>query len=198
MITAFLNFARPQPLQLEDVNLDELIGECARELAPAFERRRVELIIKSSSFVPAQRSRERGSSPTVREGSRDQSLEQIEETQRIEVQADIRMLRQALLNLLRNAVEAVPEDKTDRRVMIRTATETGQGKQWATISIRDTGEGIAESDTQKIFIPFFTTKSKGHGIGLALAHRVITEHGGTLTAANALGGGAVFTIRLPQ
>ena len=171
MITAFLNFARPQPLQLEDVNLDELIAECARELQPTFERRRVELVIEGSSSAPPQR---------------------------IEVQADIRMLRQALLNLLRNAAEAVPDDKIDRRVMVRTGTETGQGKRWATISIRDTGDGIAESDTQKIFIPFFTTKSKGHGIGLALAHRVITEHGGTLTAANALGGGAVFTIRLPR
>jgi len=48
---------------------------------------------------------------------------------------------------------------------------------------------------QRIFIPFFTTKSKGHGIGLAL--RVITEHGGTLTASNAATGGAVFSIRLP-
>ena len=50
---------------------------------------------------------------------------------------------------------------------------------------------------QRIFIPFFTTKSKGRGIGLALAHRVITEHGGTLTASNAATGGAVFSIRLP-
>jgi len=168
MITAFLNFARPQPLQLEDVNLNELITECARELAPLFEKRRVELVIEAFSSA------------------------------RIEVQADTRMLRQALLNLLRNAAEAVPDGKPDRRVIVRTATETSQGKQWATISIQDTGDGIAESDTQKIFIPFFTTKSKGHGIGLALAHRVITEHGGTLTAANAVDGGAVFTIRLPR
>jgi C4-dicarboxylate-specific signal transduction histidine kinase len=50
---------------------------------------------------------------------------------------------------------------------------------------------------QKIFIPFFTTKAKGHGVGLALSHRVITEHGGTLTAENSAEGGAVFSIRLP-
>jgi signal transduction histidine kinase len=65
------------------------------------------------------------------------------------------------------------------------------------ISIRDNGPGIAPDDIQRIFIPFFTTKAKGHGIGLALAHRVITEHGGTLAAANAAGGGALFTVRLP-
>ncbi|HYP01170.1 MAG TPA: ATP-binding protein, partial [Pyrinomonadaceae bacterium] len=61
----------------------------------------------------------------------------------------------------------------------------------------DTGTGISESELRRIFIPFFTTKTTGHGIGLALAHRVVAEHGGTLTAANAPTGGAVFTLRLP-
>jgi signal transduction histidine kinase len=197
MITAFLNFARPQPLQLEDVDLNELITECARELAPLFDRRRVELVVEGFSSVQSRRAlRLGGESASTTPHRRD--AENAEEAQRIEVQADTRMLRQALLNLLRNAAEAIPDEKSDRRVTVDSSIETGQGKQWATISIQDTGDGIAESDTQKIFIPFFTTKSKGHGIGLALAHRVITEHGGTLTAANALGGGAVFTIRLPQ
>jgi signal transduction histidine kinase len=50
---------------------------------------------------------------------------------------------------------------------------------------------------KKIFIPFFTTKAEGHGVGLALSHRVVGQHGGTLTAQNAPDGGAVFTIRLP-
>jgi signal transduction histidine kinase len=67
----------------------------------------------------------------------------------------------------------------------------------ALIEIKDTGTGIPVADLDRIFIPFFTTKSSGHGIGLALTHRVITEHGGTLSAANNPHGGAVFTIRLP-
>jgi signal transduction histidine kinase len=169
MITAFLNFARPQPLQLEEVYLGELIEECARELEPLFERRRVELNIERPSAA-----------------------------QRIEIQADTRMLRQVLLNLLRNAAEAIPDDKSDRKVTVCSSIENEQGKQWVTISLQDTGDGIADSDLQNIFIPFFTTKSGGHGIGLALAHRVITEHGGTLNVANVSEGGAVFTIRLPQ
>jgi signal transduction histidine kinase len=98
------------------------------------------------------------------------------------VQADERMLRLALLNLMRNAAEANPGGK----VYVRTATDV--------IEVRDTGPGIPVSDLQKIFIPFFTTKAKGHGIGLALTHRIITQHGGTLTAANSVEGGAVFTI----
>ncbi|HEX8190089.1 MAG TPA: ATP-binding protein, partial [Pyrinomonadaceae bacterium] len=68
---------------------------------------------------------------------------------------------------------------------------------WARVEIEDTGAGIPEEDLHRIFIPFFTTKSKGHGVGLALAHRVATDHGGTLSAANSPNGGAVFTLRLP-
>jgi len=170
MTTAFLNFARPQALQLEEISLDELIEECARELQPFFASRRVDCV----------------RSPTVREGSQPNT-----------VQGDIRLLRQSLLNLLRNAAEAIPDSGPIRRVTIEAANEQFEGKPWAIISISDTGPGIARSDLQKIFIPFFTTKSKGHGIGLALAHRVITEHGGTLTASNNGEGGATFAIRLP-
>ena len=65
------------------------------------------------------------------------------------------------------------------------------------IEIKDTGQGIPEADLHRIFIPFFTTKTAGHGVGLALAYRVINQHGGTLTAANSPDGGAVFTVRLP-
>ncbi len=197
MSTAFLNFARPQPLQLEDVSLNELIGECARELKPLFDERRVELMIESaSSAQPLRPLRLGGESSGDRTHRRD--AENAEGAQRIEIQGDARMLRQALLNLVRNAAEAIEEDKTVRRVTVNLSTQTERGQQWASISISDTGHGIPEADLQRIFIPFFTTKSQGHGVGLALAHRVITEHGGTLTVANAADGGALFTIRLPQ
>jgi signal transduction histidine kinase len=170
MTTSFLNFARPQPLQLEDVSLDDLIQECARDLHALFDEHRVKPVIEKLSSAPPQS---------------------------FEIQADPRMLRQALLNLLRNAAEAIPNDNPVRQVTVHISFENQSGKQWAMVSIRDTGEGVAPADLQKIFIPFFTTKSGGHGIGLALAHRVITEHGGTLTAANAPAGGAIFTMRLP-
>jgi nitrogen fixation/metabolism regulation signal transduction histidine kinase len=145
MVTSFLNFARPQPLHLEDVSLVDLVEECAREL---------ELKIESSE-------------PAV-------------------VRADERMLRQAVMNVLRNAAEA--NDGAEGSVFVKIENHT--------IEVRDNGPGIPEGDLSKIFIPFFTTKPKGHGIGLALAHRIVTEHGGTLTAANCPTGGAVFTIKL--
>jgi signal transduction histidine kinase len=92
------------------------------------------------------------------------------------------------MNLLRNAAEA--NDRSGESVIVKLANNT--------IEVRDKGPGIPESNLSKIFIPFFTTKPNGHGIGLALAHRIVTEHGGTLTAANCPTGGAVFTIKLPS
>ncbi|MDQ3754677.1 MAG: ATP-binding protein, partial [Acidobacteriota bacterium] len=165
MVTSFLNFARPSPLDPTDVSLAELIEDCTLELRPLYEARQVQLIID-------------GDFPEIR--------------------ADERMLRQAILNLLRNAAEAIDDVSPDRRVFMRGSRENDpHGTAWAKIEITDTGNGIDSADLQRIFIPFFTTKTKGHGVGLALAHRVITEHGGTLAAANANGRGAVFTIRLP-
>src|SRR5437016_10181100 len=95
MTTAFLNFARPQALQLEEISVDELIDDCERELKPLFEARSVECV----------------RSPTVREGAG-----------AIELRADSRMLRQALLNLMRNAAEAIPDEQSNRRVIVETAT----------------------------------------------------------------------------
>ena len=171
MVTAFLNFARPQPLQLETVLLQELLQECVAELQPLFNERRVELQFGESPDLPT-------TEPVVR--------------------ADERMLRQALLNLLRNAAEALPDDATMRLVTVKRFEERNdEGKRWSVIEIEDTGEGIPTGDLERIFIPFFTTKATGHGVGLALAHRVVTQHGGTLTASNSPSGGAMFRLMLP-
>jgi signal transduction histidine kinase len=151
------------------------------------------LVIKSASSAQPLRLGGESSGDTAHH----RDAEHAEGAPSIEIQGDARMLRQALLNLARNAAEAIEEDKTVRRVTVNLSTQTERGQAWATISIRDTGHGIPESDLQRIFIPFFTTKSQGHGVGLALAHRVITEHSGTLTVANAPDGGALFTIKLP-
>jgi nitrogen fixation/metabolism regulation signal transduction histidine kinase len=165
MVTSFLNFARPQPLELADVRPRETIDDCARELSPHFDARRLTLSIV-------------GDFSTIR--------------------GDERMLRQAFLNLLRNAAEAIDETRAVRRVAVSGASERDDaGRAWLVVKIEDSGAGIEANDLRRIFIPFFTTKQGGHGVGLALAHRVITEHGGTLTAANSQDGGAIFTIKLP-
>ena len=193
MVTSFLNFARPQPLELDEVNLDELIADCASELAPVFKQAEVELVIAgtgSAGILPALEARET-SLNAAKEGGQDARAPGL-------IRADERMLRQALLNLIRNAAEAIPESQVDRRVEVhRSAERDNTGQRWAVVEIKDTGEGIPAADLERIFIPFFTTKAAGHGVGLALAHRVITQHGGTLTATNGKDGGALFSLRLP-
>jgi nitrogen fixation/metabolism regulation signal transduction histidine kinase len=165
MVTSFLNFARPKPLDLSIVSLAELIGDCARELQPLYEERGVRLLVE-------------GELPPV--------------------SADERMLRQAFLNLLRNAAEAITAEARERLVTVRGVGKGDGGRAgFATVEVADTGRGIADEDLGRIFIPFFTTKTEGHGVGLALAHRVITDHNGTLSAANTQEGGALFTVRLP-
>lgn len=166
MTTAFLNFARPQPLQVDDVSVVELLNDCARELKPVYEANKVELIIENEAGAAS-------------------------------VSADPRMLRQALLNLLRNAAEAVDEDIRERKVFVNLASEKSGSRNFVTITIRDTGPGIPAGNLEKVFIPFFTTKASGHGVGLPLAHRIITQHAGSLSVANALEGGARFMLRLP-
>jgi nitrogen fixation/metabolism regulation signal transduction histidine kinase len=106
-----------------------------------------------------------------------------------EVSADPGQLEQALINLLKNAVEASPSAQTVELVVSRTRDSV-------VIEIRDTGPGIANPDN--LFVPFFTTKPGGSGIGLALSRQIVEAHGGTLTVENRPDRkGAVARLRLP-
>ena len=107
----------------------------------------------------------------------------------IRIYADPDLLHQAMLNLIRNAVEAMaPHGGT---VSFETRCEQHQ----LLLVVRDTGPGIGEQDIDRIFNPFFTTRKSGTGLGLAIVHRIIDVHGGTITVDNDCG--AVFTLSLP-
>ena len=107
--------------------------------------------------------------------------------------ADPRLLEQVLLNLITNAVQAMENENGRKRLGVATAQENG------TIIIRvfDNGPGVPVHLLEKIFDPFYTTRKTGHGIGLSFSHRVIENHGGTLTASGSEWGGAEFRIALP-
>lgn len=109
------------------------------------------------------------------------------------VQADAAQLRQVLWNLLRNAAESMPEGG-DIQVELRVAREE---QEWATVVVSDTGVGIAPDELDRIFDPFYTTKTRGSGLGLATVHRIVSEHGGTISVSSTPGSGTRFTIRLP-
>jgi signal transduction histidine kinase len=106
------------------------------------------------------------------------------------VMADADQLIQALLNLLINGLQAVgPGGRVELRA--RRADE------WLIIEVRDSGPGLPPEKLSGIFEPYYTTKPEGSGIGLWIAQQIIIGHAGTIQAANAPGGGAVFTVRLP-
>jgi len=106
------------------------------------------------------------------------------------VVADVAQLRQLLLNLLRNAREAMPSGGS-----LGVSTRGGEGS--VEVEIRDTGPGIPPERMARIFDPFFTTKARGTGLGLAMAHEIAQEHGGQLLCESVVGEGTAFTLRLP-
>jgi two-component system sensor histidine kinase AtoS len=107
-----------------------------------------------------------------------------------EVTIDEGLMKQAFANLFQNAVEAIPEEGT-------ISIEARAGKK-LTIIVRDTGTGIPKDKMKKIFLPFFTTKDKGVGLGLALAHKIILSHGGRVEVESTEGKGTAFTVTLPK
>ena len=103
---------------------------------------------------------------------------------------DERRMRQALTNVLRNARQATAEGTLPQVAAGRTDGSL-------VITVRDFGAGITPGDEKKIFSPFYTTRTTGTGLGLAVAQRVIEMHGGTIVASNHPDGGAVFRITVP-
>ncbi|HZT19736.1 MAG TPA: PAS domain S-box protein [Dongiaceae bacterium] len=108
------------------------------------------------------------------------------------VLADADQVSQVLLNLMLNAIQAMPEGGT-----LRLALARGDGT--VTIQVGDTGHGIPEEALSKIFLPFYTTKEvgKGTGLGLTVVHGIIQEHGGTITVESRVDQGTTFTVALP-
>ncbi len=100
-------------------------------------------------------------------------------------------MKQALLNLLTNAVEAAPS-QTRVSLVLRDNVDELQ------IAVADQGKGIAPADSERIFVPFFSTKAQGTGLGLTFAQKIVSLHGGALTANNNPLGGATFVVTLPK
>ena len=106
------------------------------------------------------------------------------------VSGDPDRLRQVLMNLALNALEATP---AAGRVRVSAHGE----REEVVLSVEDSGRGILEEARGRIFEPFFTTKPSGSGLGLPIVHAIITQHGGTITADRSPLGGARFEIRMP-
>lgn len=107
-----------------------------------------------------------------------------------EVNVDKEHMERAFLNLIDNAVEAIP-----RRGTLTVSTQR-EGN-FITVRIQDTGKGIREEDIIRIFDPFFSTKRDGIGLGLTICYGIIVSHGGTIAVESKMKQGSVFTVLLP-
>jgi len=106
------------------------------------------------------------------------------------VQVDAEQLWEAILNLITNALDAMPDGGN------LTVSAQRHGAE-ALVSISDNGHGMTEEEARHLFVPFFTTKSDGTGLGLAYTQRVVNEHGGKINCATKRGQGSTFSIQLP-
>mgnify|MGYP001084763179 CR=1 FL=1 len=117
-------------------------------------------------------------------------VRRLKEAQLPPLEFDRQQLHQVLVNLFKNALEAMP-----RGGELTVATGLAEGH--AEVRISDTGVGMAPEVLNKIFTPYYTTKEKGTGLGLAICRNIVEEHGGCLFADSVPGRGSTFTIRIP-
>ena len=116
------------------------------------------------------------------------------ELSELNVLGDRVQLQQVLLNLLVNALEAMPDSPGERLVCISTE-KVPSGM--ATVSVADTGRGLTMGAEAAVFEPFYTTKPDGLGMGLSIARSIVEAHGGTISAAPGARGGALFSFTVP-
>lgn len=108
-----------------------------------------------------------------------------------EIAVDKEQLKQAFINIIFNAVQAMPEGGK------LTVTTQSHGSGFVKAVFEDTGAGIPEDSLEKIFNPFYTTKEEGTGLGLPIVHRIIEEHEGVISVSSRVGEGTTFEILLP-
>ena len=112
------------------------------------------------------------------------------------VSVDRNQLKQVLLNLIHNALQAMP---TGGSLHLSTRSAARDERSWVTIAVQDTGIGIPARDMDRVFEPFFTTRGDrgGTGLGLSVTYGIVTDHGGIIDVESRPGDGSTFTVWLP-
>lgn len=116
------------------------------------------------------------------------------EDEAVSIQADKDALKQIFLNIFRNAIQA---SESETQIVIYEKTFKKKGRSWVEIAVVDHGSGI-EGDPEKIFEPFYTTKSTGTGLGMPISKKIIEQHGGSIFVESEIGKGTTVKILLPM
>ena len=155
-------------------------------------RRLTKLLVTQIEVVPAQRVFAR-----IRRllgadlAARDIQMTTVVEPETLEIAADSDLLDQALINLVRNAIEALRDVPAGHISLSARRGPDGR----VVIAVADNGPGIAADQREKIFVPFFTTKRQGSGVGLTLVRQIATAHSATVDVSQTPGGGATVSLR---
>jgi two-component system sensor histidine kinase HydH len=168
VVSQFLDYARPYKGEPAEIDVNEVVRKTTQILEAHEHLQKVKLDVRLSADLPR-------------------------------VRGDAEQLRQVFLNLGLNAVEAMPEGGTLTITTARRRTQRRGEKPTSFVEVRfhDTGKGIAREHIKNLFIPFFTTKEKGTGLGLPISQRIISQHGGAIDVRSEPGKGTAFTVYLP-
>ncbi len=171
MLSSFLSFVRPGELNLEKANLKDIMRESFQSVRQFFRKKNILLVYKETQDIPG-------------------------------IYADVVLLKQCFQNLFKNSWEAMSEGKIEIRVSVVDKSEYQNDSNrpessLLAIVIKDTGCGIEKKNLEKIFNPFFTTKTEGTGLGLSIVKKIITLHQGRIEVESEIGQGTTFKIWLP-
>jgi signal transduction histidine kinase len=167
IVSQFLDYARPYRGEQEPLEVNDVVRKTLQLLGKESEGKGIDVVPSLVDGLPPAR-------------------------------ADAEQLVQVFLNLSLNALQAMPEGgRLFVSTSIRRATRRGAAAAFLEVRFRDTGVGIPPGDLRNLFIPFFTTKEKGTGLGLPISQRIIENHGGTIEVRSQAGMGATFTVLLP-
>jgi two-component system, sporulation sensor kinase E len=159
IVRNFLKATRKPPLRFKNEDLNQILEDAVRFMAPELEKNKIKASLKTDKALPG-------------------------------FMMDRERLYQAFINLVKNAMEAMPKGGT------LSMTISHRGKV-AHLSFKDEGGGIHEKDLPHIFDAYYTTKEEGSGLGLMTVYNVVREHGGRIEVASKTGKGSVFTLHLP-
>ena len=109
---------------------------------------------------------------------------------------DNQQIHQVFVNILLNAMQAMPQGGTVR-VESRVEQDPKKPRRQLIVSFGDSGMGIPKEEFPKIFDPFFTTKPEGTGLGLSIAHKILEQHGAVIEVRSRIGQGTTFILRFP-
>lgn len=167
IVSQFLDYARPYRGDQSPLDLNDVVRKTINLIEKERSGSRVEIVMNLLDGLPP-------------------------------VRADAQQLRQVFLNLTINAFDAMAQGgRLQVSTSLRRSTRRGASAAFLEIRFRDDGIGIPPADQRNLFIPFFTTKEKGTGLGLPISQRIIENHGGTIEVRSQPGSGSTFTVLLP-